>query len=210
MKLQVAIDRVTLDEAVSLANKLDGIADIIEFGTSLVKDYGFYVIKETQLNLKNSQLLLDTKTNDEGDYEFKQGFNSGADILTVMGSAGKATLDKVYKVAEQAHKTMLIDLMGLDQNSIKKISNYPNAIYNLHNSHDVGQMTKATAAVAKFNKSYPWIKRIAIAGGIDLKQTKELAKQGLTEIVIVGGKIIKTDDPVESAKKFKEIIKSCN
>lgn len=210
MKLQVAIDRVTLDEAVSLANKLDGIADIIEFGTSLVKDYGFYVIKETQLDLKNSQLLLDTKTNDEGDYEFKQGFNSGADILTVMGSAGKATLDKVYKVAEQAHKTMLIDLMGLDQNSIKKIANYPNAIYNLHNSHDAGQMTGATAAVAKFNKSYPEIKRIAIAGGIDLKQTKELAKQGLTDVVIVGGKIINTDNPVESAEKFKEIIKSCN
>ena len=41
MKLQVAIDRVKLDDAVRVANQLDSVVDIIEFGTSLVKDYGY-------------------------------------------------------------------------------------------------------------------------------------------------------------------------
>ncbi|MCT6892431.1 MAG: orotidine 5'-phosphate decarboxylase, partial [Lactobacillus sp.] len=88
MKLQVAIDRVSLTTAVQLARKLDGIADIVEFGTSIIKDYGFYGIKAANVNLKHSLLLLDTKTNDEGQYEFEQGFKAGADILTVMGTAG--------------------------------------------------------------------------------------------------------------------------
>ena len=40
MKLQVAIDRVSLDQAKEVVKKLDGVVDIIELGTSLVKDYG--------------------------------------------------------------------------------------------------------------------------------------------------------------------------
>lgn len=48
MKLQIAIDRVKLEDAVRLAQKLDGIADIIELGTSIIKDYGFYTIKKSK------------------------------------------------------------------------------------------------------------------------------------------------------------------
>lgn len=40
MKLQVAIDRKSLAETTKLVQLLDGKADIIEFGTSLVKDFG--------------------------------------------------------------------------------------------------------------------------------------------------------------------------
>ena len=40
MRLQAAIDRVSLEEAVALAEQLDGKTDILELGTSLVKDYG--------------------------------------------------------------------------------------------------------------------------------------------------------------------------
>ena len=64
MKLQAAIDRVSLGDAVTLAHRLDGIADVIEFGTSLVKDYGLVMIKENPLHLKKSKLLLDLKTID--------------------------------------------------------------------------------------------------------------------------------------------------
>ena len=44
MKLQVAIDRVSLAHAITLAKDLDGIADVIELGTSLVKDYGLIAL----------------------------------------------------------------------------------------------------------------------------------------------------------------------
>ena len=45
MKLQVAIDRVSLEKAENLIEILGGLADIIEVGTSLVKDYGTLKIK---------------------------------------------------------------------------------------------------------------------------------------------------------------------
>lgn len=206
MKLQIAIDRVKLEDAVRLAQKLDGIADIIELGTSIIKDYGFYTIKKAKIGLNKSLLLMDSKTNDEGTYEFSQGFKAGADILTVMGSADKATLDLAYEVAEQKKKKMLIDLMGLEPKIIRKIAVYPNAIYNLHKSYDNKKSMPIINEIANFKSKYPNIKNIAVAGGINLKQVKQLAKQKKASIVIVGSKIVKTCNPVNSAIQFKEAI----
>lgn len=209
MKLQVAIDRVSLTAAVQLARKLDGIADIVEFGTSIIKDYGFYEIKAANVNLKHSLLLLDTKTNDEGQYEFEQGFKAGADILTVMGTAGPETLASVYEIAEQKNRTVLIDLMGMDYNSILEIAKFPNAIYNLHNSHDAGKNANLLNLVSDLKKKFPPVKNIAVAGSIDLEQAKKLAMQNEVQEVIVGSKIVQSNNPVNEASKFKEIINLC-
>ncbi|UZN42028.1 orotidine 5'-phosphate decarboxylase [Lactobacillus sp. IBH004] len=209
MKLQVAIDRVSLTTAVQLARKLDGIADIVEFGTSIIKDYGFYEIKAANVNLKHSLLLLDTKTNDEGQYEFEQGFKAGADILTVMGTADPETLASVYEIAEQKNREVLIDLMGMSNNSILEIAKFPNAIYNLHNSHDAGKNANLLNLVSDFRKKFPTIKNIAVAGSIDLEQAKKLAVQNEVQEVIVGSKIVQSNNPINEASKFKEIINLC-
>lgn len=209
MKLQVAIDRVSLTAAVQLARKLDGIADIVEFGTSIIKDYGFYEIKAANVNLKHSLLLLDTKTNDEGQYEFEQGFKAGADILTVMGTAGPETLASVYEIAGQKNREVLIDLMGMSNNSILEIAKFPNAIYNLHNSHDAGKNANLLNLVSDFRKKFPTIKNIAVAGSIDLEQAKKLAVQNEVQEVIVGSKIVQSNNPINEASKFKEIINLC-
>ena len=47
---------------------------------------------------------------------------------------------------------------------------------------------------------------MAIAGGIDLEQTKKLAQQGLLEVVIVGSKIAKAQDPIKAVNEFMEAI----
>ena len=68
MKLQVAIDRIELNDAIKLAQKLDPIVNIIEFGTSLVKDYGLLALNKERLGIKHAEVLLDLKTIDEGAY----------------------------------------------------------------------------------------------------------------------------------------------
>lgn len=102
MKLQVAIDRVSLAHAITLAKDLDGIADVIELGTSLVKDYGLIALSDIKAEIKQSELLMDLKAIDEGVYEFNKGFEANADILTVMGSADLSTISAVYDVTEKA------------------------------------------------------------------------------------------------------------
>ncbi|MDE3316699.1 orotidine 5'-phosphate decarboxylase / HUMPS family protein [Lacticaseibacillus zeae] len=206
MKLQVAIDRVPLADAVALAQQLDGKVAIIEMGTSLVKDDGLAGFRAMRAAIRTSQLLIDLKTIDEGGYEFKQGFAAGADILTVMGAASLATLKTTAAATDAAKKEMMIDLMEVDAAKQQAISIFPNAIYALHHSTDRQDHLDPTATVADFHAAFPQLKRLAIAGGIDLAGATALAAQGLTEIAIVGSAITKAADPVATAQQFMEAI----
>lgn len=208
MKLQAAIDRVSLEDAVALALQLDGKTDIVEMGTSLVKDYGIEAMKQLREALPHTELLVDLKTIDEGAYEFRQGFKYGGDILTVMGAASLDTLRATYQVAEETGKTMMIDLLEVSEEKIAEILEFEHAIYALHHSVDRADKQDAVGNVAHFHEKFPEIKRLAIAGGIDLAQTKALAAQGLIEIVIVGSKISKASDPVAAVNEFMEGLKA--
>lgn len=205
MDLQVAIDRVTLATAVDLAEKLDERVDIIEFGTSLIKDYGLEQIHAQLPKLKHARLLLDLKTIDEGDYEFDKGFAVG-DILTVMGAASPDTLDSVYRLTEARGKTMFIDMMEINDVKTAEIVNHPHAIYGIHHAKDSRAGFDAAATVAAFHHRYPDVARVSVAGGIDLAMARKLAAQGIAESVIVGSAIVKTADPVAAAQTFMEAI----
>ncbi len=206
MKLQVAIDRVPLEQAVDLAKQLDGKIDILEVGTSLVKDYGNTAIQKIRNVVPQTSLLVDSKTIDEGAYEFTQVFRHGGDMVTVMGAASIDTLQVCYEEAQKANKTMMIDLLEVSPEKMDKIKFFPHAIYSLHHSVDRMDSFDATATVEAFHHNYPEIKRLAIAGGIDLLQAKRLSKQGLIEIVIVGSKITKATDPVKAVNEFMGVI----
>lgn len=205
MKLQVAIDRVSLEKAESLVKAFDGVADIIEIGTSLVKDYGLLRLKELTSKTIVSQILGDIKTSDEGAYEFKQGFKQGFNILTVMGSASLETIEKCYEVSEKSNGTMMIDLLECSDEKIKEISNFKNAIYCIHASIDREKLINPGKIIKTFKEKFPKINRIAVAGGITLDSIAELNKYNI-ELVIVGSAITGSDNPIEIAKEFKEVI----
>lgn len=207
MKLQVAIDRVPLAYAVEMAQKLDPLVDIIEFGTSIPKDYGLLEIKESGLKLQHAQLLVDLKTIDEGVYEFEKGFEAGADILTVMGASSLDTLTKVAQVTADAGRDMLIDLMETTPEKKAEIAGFDQAIYGIHHAKDIEGDFDAVETTAQFHQQFPNIKRIAVAGGINLDTAERLAKQGIAESVIVGSGIMKAADPIVAAKQFVEVIK---
>lgn len=202
MRLQTAIDRVSLEDAVALAKQLDGKTDILEMGTSLVKDYGNVAIEKLREVLPQTRLLVDSKTIDEGAYEFNQAFRHGGDIVTVVGAASVDTLQACYDVTQKENKTMMIDLLEVSAEKIERIKDFPEAIYALHHSVDRKDHFDAAASVEAFRQKYPEIKRLAIAGGIDLEQAQILAEQGIIEVVIVGSKIAKADDPLKAINEF--------
>lgn len=205
MKLQVAIDRVSFEDAENLIKIFDGLADVIEVGTSLIKDYGLFKLKELTSKKRTSEILGDIKTSDEGAYEFKQGFKQGFDILTVMGSASLETIEKCYEVSEENNSIMMIDLLECSDEKIKEISNFKNAIYCIHASIDREKLLNPGKTVEEFKEKFPQIDRIAVAGGITLDCISELNKYNI-ELIIVGSAITGAKNPVEKAKQFKEAI----
>ena len=199
MKLQIAIDRVTLSKAEEMAKIFAGKTDIIEMGTSLIKDYGLFALKKLNEYKKDSLLLADLKTCDEGAYEFKQGYEQGFDILTVMGSSSR-------EVSQSYEKYMLIDLLECSKEKIHEIADFKNAIYCLHTSVDKSGDHNIIEEIQKFKQEFPQIQKICVAGGITLEVCKEVKKEDI-QSVIVGSAITKSENMAEELMKFKEVVK---
>lgn len=206
MKLQVAIDRVPLKTGICLAKQLDGIVDVVEIGTSLIKDYGLQTFKEENFRLEKSKLLLDLKTIDEGRYEFQKGFETSADILTVMGASSIDTVAETYSVTKKEKKSMFIDLIETKNEKINQLSKYKDAIFGIHHSLDSKENFDALGSLARFQERHPELKKIAVSGGIDVSQATKIAQQGIAGTVIVGSKITKANDPVSKALEFMKVI----
>ena len=188
MKVQVAIDRVELDKAIALVEKFNGVADIIEIGTSLIKDYGLLNLKNLHLKATNSLIL---------------GDNQGFDILTVMGSSSLETLQKCYDVSKEYNKKMMIDLLECSYEKIKEISRFDEAIYCLHTSVDKSNSNNIIYELREFKLKFPLIKNIAIAGGINLEVIKKLKNEDIN-IVVIGSSIIAAKDPMKVLNEIKE------
>ncbi|TDT62880.1 orotidine 5'-phosphate decarboxylase / HUMPS family protein [Fonticella tunisiensis] len=101
MQIQLAIDRVSIERAKEIGREACPYVDIIEVGTSLIKDFGMNSIRELKETFPDKVILADIKTIDEGAYEFKAAYNSGADIATVMGAESiDTTLRVCYKISK--------------------------------------------------------------------------------------------------------------
>lgn len=207
MELQLAIDRVSVEEAINLISQVHGRADIIEIGTSLIKEYGLYgSVQKIKRLFPDQTFLADLKTADEGEYEFRTAFKAGADIATVMGYASDETISACGNVAHEFHKEYMIDLLQVPSFRIKQLKVFQDAIFCIHLPSDdkKGNLKKL---IEETSKSISGKRRIAVAGGVTSQMMGFLKAAGC-EIAIVGSAITKSGDIRHAVDSFyKEISK---
>lgn len=204
MKLQLAIDRLPLGQAIVLASRLWEDVDIIEVGTSLIKDYGVLSVREFRAAMPDDVLLLaDMKIMDEAAYEAKAAFENGADFVTVMGAASTESIRAVEQVATEYQKDYVIDMMGVDNERSAELFAEFKGVFCLHIPSDVHGDIAAFAAQSPIAR-YSGL-RWAIAGGITLESVAPIQEAGFA-IAVVGGAITKQPDVQKAAKAFKEVM----
>ena len=91
MKLQVALDVATLDEAKRLIDQVADYADIIELGTSFIGTYGYGLVRTIREAYPELSILADVKIVDGGYGISKKVFDLGANYSTVVGNADLPT-----------------------------------------------------------------------------------------------------------------------
>ena len=92
MKLQLAIDLLSVPDALSLLHKVAPYVDVIELGTPLIKQEGMNVVTDIKAAYPEKLVFADMKTMDAGELEADIAFKAGADIMTVLGLAGDSTI----------------------------------------------------------------------------------------------------------------------
>nr|WP_294495260.1 orotidine 5'-phosphate decarboxylase / HUMPS family protein [uncultured Mediterraneibacter sp.] len=202
MRLQIAIDRVSVERADEIMKLTAGYADIIEVGTSLIKDFGLEgSVRLLKEKYPDQCILADLKTCDEGEYEFKKAYECGSDIPTVMGFSSVSTLKACQKAAKASGKEYMIDLLEVPDEKLEILKKeFSDAIFCIHLPSD-NQGKGLEDLVRHMCAQLNGIEKIAVAGGVTLDTIGIMKNVGI-DIVIVGGAINRAENMTEAAKAF--------
>lgn len=111
-RLQVALDTLTIEEAVALAASLRGVVDLLEAGTPFIKRYGITVVPQLR-EASGLPVVADLKIADGGPFEAQLAVEAGASLVTVLGTAADATVAGVVEVAHASGLEVAADLLGV-------------------------------------------------------------------------------------------------
>lgn len=198
MNIQLALDRMAIEEAIGMAAAAEEYVDWLEVGTSLIKEFGMDSVRAMKKAFPNKVIVADMKTNDNAQYECRLCFEAGADIATVMGTSPLVTIEACIAEAEKRGKQMMIDLLHTTPAQQEMLSRY-NAILCLHTSKDEQELgTKQNSKTGL----QAGLKR-AVAGGITLESLPAYKKMNPL-VFIIGSAITKAEDPARAAAAFKQ------
>lgn len=206
MKLQVAMDVLTVEAALELAGKVAEYVDIIELGTPLVKNAGLSAVTAVKTAHPDKIVFADLKTMDAGELEAEIAFSAGADLVSVLGCADDSTIAGAVKAAKAHNKGIVVDLIGVaDKVTRAKEARALGAKFiEFHAGLDeqakpgynlAGLLSAGEEARVPFS----------VAGGVNLSTIEAVQRAG-ADVAVVGGSIYSADDPALAAKQLRAAI----
>ena len=111
MKLQLALDDLSLEAAIALVARVREHVDIIEAGTPLIYGYGMEAVRALKARFPEKQVLADMKIMDSGAWETEEAMTAGADYVTVLGVSEDATVRNCLETATRYGREVVVDMI---------------------------------------------------------------------------------------------------
>lgn len=190
MKLQVAFDIQNSDEVLKLVEINGDLIDIVEIGTPLIMKEGLKSVQKIKKEYPNQTVLADLKIMDAGLLEAQIGFDTGADIVSVLGLASKKTLTGVIQTAVQNGRKVMVDMINhpFPEKKWFELMKMGIDYCCLHTAHDDTQDGRTPLNDLEHFYNLHGGDNIAVAGGIKPDMMREI-KRFQPEIVVVGSYI---------------------
>ena len=205
-KLQVAVDLLTTADALSLTNKVAPYVDIIELGTPLIKSEGLSVISAIKAAHPDKEVFADLKTADAGFLEADMAFSAGADIVTVLGSAGDATVKGAVQAGQKHGKKVIADLIGVADrvDRARELYKLGVAFVELHAGLDEQAQPEYSIRALLDDGKVAGVP-FSIAGGVKIDTIAAVRDAG-AEVAVAGSAIYTAQDPAAAAKALKDAL----
>lgn len=203
-KLQVAVDLLTTADALALTNKVAPYVDIIELGTPLIKSAGLGVISAVKAAHPDKLVFADMKTADAGFLEADIAFAAGADIVTVLGSAGDPTISGAVEAGAKHGKQVVADLIGVADrvDRARELVKLGVAFVELHAGLDEQAQPGYSIQTLLDDGKVAGVP-FSIAGGVNVDTIGSVGDAG-AQVAVAGGAIYGATDPAAAAKALKD------
>lgn len=208
MKLQLALDDTTLEEAMELVENVRDYVDIIEVGTPMVMEYGMAPVRELKKRFPDKKVLADLKIMDAGKYESEIAFKAGADYITVLGVTDDGTIEGCVEAA-RAHRGLVVaDIICVKdaEERIRRLEELGIDILSVHTGVDQQAAGRTPLDDLKVMRRAVTAAEISVAGGISA-ETLPAYLEYSPEIVIVGSGITHAENPRKVAEKIYKIVR---
>ena len=206
MKLQVAMDVITLDAALTLAAQVAPHVDIIELGTPLIKAEGLRAVTAIKKAHPDKLVFADLKTMDAGELEADIAFTAGADYVTVLGTAGDSTIIGAVKAATAHGKGIVVDLIGVADKvtRAREVTALGAVFVEMHAGLDEQAEPGFTFQTLLDDGEASKVP-FSVAGGVNLRSITGVQRAGAT-VAVAGGAIYGAADPAAAAAELRAAI----
>ncbi len=207
--IQMALDSLDFNQTVALADQVAPYVDIFEIGTPCIKYNGINLVNELRQRFPDKLLLVDLKTMDAGEYEAGAFYAAGADICTVLGVSGLATIAGVIKAAKKHGAEVQIDLINVEDKAYiaRESVKLGAQIVGIHTGLDAQAAGHTPFTdlndVARLGLNV----RISVAGGIKQSTVQQVVEAG-ANIIVVGAAIYGAASPAEAAREIRELVEA--
>lgn len=200
MKLQLALDDLSLEQAIALAERVRDHIDIIEAGTPLIYGYGMAAVRALKERFPEKLVLADMKIMDSGALETEEAMDAGADYVTVLGVSEDATVKNCLEAAARYGREVVVDMICVPDLPGRIRALEALGVRGLAVHTGVDQQAAGRTPLDDLRLMTACAKRakISVAGGIRPETAAEYAACR-PEVLIVGGGIIHAPDPVAAA-----------
>ncbi len=200
MKLQLALDDLSLEEAIALMARVREHIDIIEAGTPLIYGYGMEAVRALKARFPEKQVLADMKIMDSGAWETEEAMTAGADYVTVLGVSEDATVRNCLETATRYGREVVVDMICVPDlpGRIRQLEALGVQGLAVHTGVDQQAAGRTPLDDLRLMTACTQRAKISVAGGIRPDTVAEYAAYR-PEVVIVGGGILHAPDPVAAA-----------
>ena len=207
MKLQLALDAITLEDAVRIVKQVSSELDIVELGTPFTWTHPIETIGMFKREFPHNLILADYKIMDGGEYCAGLAYDAGADITTVSARTLDITIQGAVKAARDRGRLILADMMAVPSEEMASRAREVEALgvdyICIHRGLGVKDSPLENLKILKETVTRS---QIAIAGGIDLDTLREIVPLK-PDLVIVGSAIIRAENPLLMARTMRNIMK---